>query len=154
MRVNFIERSQIIDKESGEILSTTEETKYRYEGEDDFVKFYVRFKGSDGMWKLPYGFLNEIARETNYSNNEEPMTIVLNKAERQRIGERCGIGEEQVRRYIVKALSCGILFKTQHKNEYEINPYFMSKGRWGNIRDLRKRFCWDESKKKWERRET
>ena len=50
-------------------------------------------------------------------------------------------------KYIKRAVEKGILFSTQDRGSYEVNPWLIAKGKWEHIRELQAAFQFVD--KKW-----
>ena len=54
-----------------------------------------------------------------------------------------------VAKYIRRSVDKGILFSTQDRGTYEVNPWLIAKGKWSSIQELQANFRFVEGK--WER---
>lgn len=145
-----------IDKTTGQILKTDSETKVRIDCEPDFIKVYYKaMLAVNGIEKLPLDFVLALASAIPYCNEKQPMYFYNNRTTRKNIAELClkndgsPISDNMVSRYIKTAKDVSLLFETDNKGVYEVNPFMIAKGQWKNISKLQANF--DFTGHKWER---
>ena len=52
----------------------------------------------------------------------------------------CDIKEAMYKRYIGRCKDAGLIFSTSYRGTYEVNPFFIAKGKWDSIKALRTQF--------------
>ena len=52
----------------------------------------------------------------------------------------------QVERYVKKSVDNGLLFRTNYRGVYEVNPFMIAKGKWESIKKLRANFDYVDGK--------
>lgn len=77
------------------------------------------------------------------------MFFYNNKISRNAIAKYCDISESMIAKYIKRCVDATILFKTDARGIYEVNPWLIAKGKWENIKELQASFQF--IKGKWER---
>lgn len=144
----------IVDKTTGEILADATETKFKTDAEPDFIKVYFKsMLAVNGMDGLPLSFVMALASQINYCGEDKPIYFYNNKATRARIAECClkangeQISDNMVSRYIKVAKDVSLLFDTNNKGIYEVNPFMIAKGQWKHISKLQASFNF--TGKKW-----
>ena len=133
---------QTID-ENGEIVSAQIETTSfcKTSTEPNFVKVYyetmLAFNEIEG---IPVAFVLCISSMMPWVDDEEPLRITMNRYARERIERECGVKSAQVSRYIKQSVEAGLLFKTDCRGVYEVNPFMIARGSWDKIKDLQCKF--------------
>ena len=140
-----------IHKETGEIIPLKEHTEKSkiISQEPDFIKIY--YKAMMAVYdcdELPLTFLLALSSHLSYANGNK-MLFFNNITNRRTISNYCEIGDNMVLKYIKRCVEKGILFKTEDRGTYEVNPWLIAKGKWENIRELQANFRFVDGK--WER---
>lgn len=68
------------------------------------------------------------------------MLFYNNKTTRRAIADYCKCGDNWTAKLIKASVDNGILFKTEDRGTYEVNPWLIAKGRWENIKALQANF--------------
>lgn len=133
---------QQVDYETGELMEQTVEKILKVSKEPNFIKLYLDCMLTfTGTKHIPSNFLMEICRYINYSNkNKKQMYLTLSKRERDEMAKELGISDSMVKRYIRNCIDSGILFKTDYRACFIVNPFLIAKGEWNNIKELRAEF--------------
>ena len=87
-----------------------------------------------------------LSAQIGFTNGDKIM-FYNNKTTRRAISEYCNIGDNMTAKYIKRAVEKGILFSTQDRGSYEVNPWLIAKGKWEHIRELQAAFQFVD--KKW-----
>lgn len=139
----------IIDAASGEILREEHASKKRTSTEPDYIKVYYKtMMAVNGISEIPLDFLLALSAHIGYTNTDR-VYFYNNKTIRKAISEFCGIGDNMVQKYLKRCVSKGILFSTEDRGTYEINPWLIAKGKWDNIKKLQASFDFIDGK--WQR---
>jgi hypothetical protein len=144
----------VIDAATGAILSTRTQQKVKSTTEPDFIKIYYKsMLAVQGVEEVPLEFVLALSSVITYSNNpKSPVYFYNNAANRKIISECCmnkkgmPISDNMVARHINSAVKMGLLFKTQNRGIYEVNPCMIARGRWENIKGLQAKFDFFEGK--------
>lgn len=130
-----------INTETGEIIEEKNETRYMTESEPDFIKlYYETMLAFNQIHDVPMSFVLCMSKFLEWTNEGEPMYVTINRRVREIMEKDCGCKTAQVSRYIAKAVKNGLLFKTEYRGVYEVNPFMIAKGKWASIRNLQCRF--------------
>lgn len=130
----------VIDVKTGEILSLNKTETKTVSPEPDYVKVYYRtMMAANDIAEIPLDFLLALSAQIGYANDNSVL-FFNNKTTRQYIATFCGIKDNMVLKYINRCVEKGVLFKTNDRGTYEVNPWMIAKGRWENIRKLQANF--------------
>ena len=148
----YVEKEKDVDVVTGEIIGQTEKTKAKTSSEPDFIKLYYKtmlaFNGADN---IPIEFILSLSNYINYSNDGEPLLFINNKLTREQICKNCKIKESMYAKYIKRCVETGLLIQIiGYKGSYEVNPFFIAKGKWDSVKKLQTEF--DYVNKKWFRK--
>ena len=133
---------QTIDQ-NGEIVSAqVEKTSFcKTSTEPNFVKvYYETMLAFNEIQGIPVAFVLCISSMLPWVDDEEPLRITMNRYARERIERECGVKSAQVSRYIKQSVEAGLLFKTDCRGVYEVNPFMIARGSWDKIKDLQCQF--------------
>ena len=148
-RTVYESEHSVIDKATGEILYSERETSKRTSTEPDFIKIYYKtMMAVQGVEDLPLKFLLALSCEIGFSNGEK-VIFYNNKMTRDSIAKYCQVSDNMVSKYIRQAVVKGVLFATEYKGAYEVNPWLIAKGKWEHIKELQASFRYVSGK--WER---
>lgn len=101
-----------------------------------------------GLKNFPTNVLISFSSHITYANaKKEQMEIFFNKRNKGQIAKECNISVSMLDKYIKKCVDAGLFFKTDCRGVYKLNPFFLAKGEWGNIKELRAEF--DFTGNKW-----
>ena len=133
---------QQIDYETGELIKQTTDKIVKVQKEPNFIKLYLDCMLTfTGTKHIPSNFLMEICRYITYSNkNKKQMYLTIAKREREEISKELEISISMVNQYIKRCIDSGILFKTNYRASFIVNPFLIAKGEWSNIKELRAEF--------------
>lgn len=131
----------VIDVTTGEILASHRETIQKTSGEPDYVKLYYKtMLAFNGVDDIPLVFILAMADHMTWSNDASPLLFFNTRLVREQICAICGIKEAMYKRYIGRCKDSGLIFPTQYRGTYEVNPFFVAKGKWDSIKALRATF--------------
>lgn len=132
----------IVSEDTGEILRSEKETVKKTSTEPDFIKVYYRtMMAVNQIGEIPLNFLLALSCEIGFSNsNNDVVTFYNNKTTRRRIASYCGVGDNMITKYIKRSVEKGLLFTTEDRGTYEVNPWLIAKGRWERIKELQASF--------------
>lgn len=138
--VVYDHETDAVDVATGEILRQERETVKRTSTEPDYIKVYYKaMMAVNGIAEIPLDFLLALSAQIGFSNGDRVM-FYNNKTTRRAISDQCGIGDNMTSKYIRRCVSCGILFATQDRGTYEVNPWLIAKGKWEHIKELQASF--------------
>lgn len=130
-----------IDKTTGETLSESTESIKKVSQEPDFIKiYYETMLAFNQIHGIPISFVLSLSKFLEWSNNGKPMYVTLNKRIKGILQEDCGVKHAQISRYISTSVENGLLFRTEFRGVYEVNPFMIAKGKWASISDLQCKF--------------
>ena len=122
--------NMVTDVQSGEILYQEKSTKVKTSTEPDFIKVYYKaMMAVNAISEIPLDFLLALSAQIGFTNGDKIM-FYNNKTTRRAISEYCNIGDNMTAKYIKRAVEKGILFSTQDRGSYEVNPWLIAKGKW------------------------
>ena len=131
----------MVDPATGEVLKHEEISFARASTEPKFVKLYYQtMLAFNDIACIPVGFLLALSEVIDYANEDEPMVYENTKRKRRRLADLLQVSDNMVTKYIKKAVDVGILFKTEDRGCYEVNPWMLAKGRWESIKKLQADF--------------
>lgn len=142
----------VIDEASGEILRSEKESSKRTSTEPDYIKVYYKtMMAVQGVEDIPLKFLLALSCEIGFSNGQR-VIFYNNKMTRRSIAQYCNVTDGMVSKYIRQAVNRGVLFTTEFKGAYEVNPWLIAKGKWDHIKELQASFEFVDQK--WRRKIT
>lgn len=145
----FESENTVTDAATGEILHHERNTTKRVAAEPDFIKVYYKtMLAVQDIDDLPLSFLLALSCHINYANDEK-ILFFNNKTTRRSIAEACDVKDNMIAKYVQRSVKCGVLFKTEDRGTYEVNPWLIAKGKWDKIRELQASFSFVEGK--WQR---
>lgn len=136
------ERVRVVDQD-GVIEQEQDRTVMRTDPEPDFIKVYYKtmltFKGIDD---IPVSFILALSSFISWSNDDSESMLFYNvKRNRESICSQCGIKDSMYAKYLKRCVSAGLLIlDKQYRGTYYVNPFFIAKGKWANIKKLRATF--------------
>lgn len=146
----YTEVVNLIDQQTGEVLETTEKTKAKVSAEPDFVKvYYETMMAFNNIHNVPTSFILSLSKFLEWTNDGSPQFVTLNKRIKTVMSSDCSVDVRQIERYIKTSVENGLLFRTEYRGVYEVNPFMIAKGKWKSIRSLRANF--DFVGGRWER---
>lgn len=139
----------IIDAISGEIIQQEVSSKKKVSTEPDYIKVYYKaMMAVNEISEIPLDFLLALSSQIGFANGDK-ILFYNNRTTRRYISDYCNIGDNMVAKYIRRSVDKGILFSTQDRGTYEVNPWLIAKGKWSSIQELQANFRFVEGK--WER---
>jgi hypothetical protein len=105
--------------------------------------------GVTNISEIPLDFLLALSSQISFTNDKKPMYFYSNGVTRRGISQYCNIKISMIKEYLRRCVEKGVLFKTDTKGIYEVNPWLIAKGKWESIKELQTNFCF--VKGKWER---
>ena len=133
-----------LDNTTGEV---NQQHSKRYEKvklppEPPFVKLYLdclsKFKGLQLSLNPILMAMLDNSKWSN-PNEESGMRLYLNKALKEEIANRCGVGLKRVEQAITEFVKKGIMVRVA-AGTYDFNPFLFGKGKWENIYNIRATF--------------
>lgn len=146
----YTHEETVVDVATGEILSCTQKTIAKISTEPDFIKvYYETMMAFNKIHDVPISFVLSVSKFIGWTNEGSPQMVTLNKLAKEMIAKDCDVDIRQIERYMKKSVDNGLLFRTNYRGVYEVNPFMIAKGKWDSIRKLRANF--DFVGGKWER---
>lgn len=145
-------QSEIIIDENGTVIqeNTKCDSLVKSSPEPEFIKIYYQtmlaFNDIEG---IPLNYLLSLSKFIEWANPDTPMFVTINKRVKDEISKDCNISISHLDRHIRNSVNFGILFKTEYRAVYEVNPFMIAKGKWESIKNLQCRFSYVNGK--WER---
>lgn len=146
--ITYYEKEQkIVDITTGEIIKEEKTThKKAVTSEPDYIKIYYKtMMAVNKISEIPLDFLLALSAQIGFTNGDK-ILFYNNKTTRRAISDYCGIGDNMTAKYIRRAVTKGVLFSTQDRGTYEVNPWLIAKGRWEHIKELQASFCFVDGK--------
>lgn len=132
----------IVDTITGEVLSQTEEKEITSqaigESEPDFIKLYLnRLAKIQGLNNSQASVLFEIAKKMPWASDAD-QDIVLNAYIKEKIAKKLKVTMQYIKDTIAKLVKDGMLIRqgTPRSATYIINPLYIAKGKWEDIKKL------------------
>lgn len=141
--VNIAEKTYTtLNVETGEIISQESEIIKTKQREPDFVKVYLNAVLTfSGIKNISSDFLLCLCNYITYANDEKTqMRIIINKMIKDEMVQKLHIKINMIEKYIRKCVESGILFKTEYRGSYIVNPFLFARGEWKNIKSLQTEF--------------
>jgi hypothetical protein len=145
----FESDTSIVDSTTGEILRQEHAIKKKTSTEPDYIKvYYQAMMAVNEISEIPLNFLLALSAQIGFANGDK-ILFYNNKTTRRAISDYCGIGDNMTAKYIRRSVDKGILFSTQDRGTYEVNPWLIAKGKWEHIKELQANFQFVSGR--WER---
>lgn len=134
--------SQVVDSQTGEMITTTVDHEKVVGSEPDYIKVYYRtVLAFNGIQGIPVEFLMAVSCFISWTNDSEPMLYNSTKIVRESVCKTLNIGPQMYKRYLHRCVETGLFVKKEdYRGVYEVNPFFVAKGRWSSISQLRAQF--------------
>ena len=130
-----------VDPLTGEILSEKKEIINKTAKEPDFIKiYYETMLAFNQIHGIPIAFVLSLSKFIEWTNEGKPMFVTINKRVKDILQEDCNVRLAQINRYISLSVDSGLLFRTDYRGVYEVNPFMIAKGKWERIQDLQCKF--------------
>ena len=131
----------ITDQTTGEILSSTQKTITKVSPEPDFIKvYYETMMSFNQVHDIPVSFVLSLSKFLEWTNDGEPQCVTINKRIKSIMSQDCKVSLPQIDRYVKKSVDNGLLFRTEFRGVFEVNPFMIAKGKWDSIKQLRTQF--------------
>lgn len=130
-----------IDVTTGEVLSEKKEVVNKTSKEPDFIKiYYETMLAFNQIHGIPIAFVLSLSKFIEWTNEGKPMHVTINKRIKEILQDDCGVKLAQINRYITASVKSGLLFRTEYRGVYELNPFMIAKGKWESIQELQCKF--------------
>ena len=137
----YTHQETLIDQTTGEILSSIQKTISKVSSEPDYIKvYYETMLAFNQIQDVPTSFVLSLSKFLEWTNDGKPQCTTINKRVKEILSTDCKVDIRQVERYIKKSVDNGLLFRTDYRGVYEVNPFMIAKGKWDSIRALRTNF--------------
>lgn len=143
--------TQSVDATTGEILHVESETIAKTSSEPDFIKlYYSTMLVFNGVKDIPLSFVCALSEHITFSNSGRDMTFSNTRIVREAICSSTGIKTDMYNKYIKRSRDAGLIIPVEgYRGAYSVNPFFIAKGKWDSIKQLRADFDYTEGK--WKR---
>ena len=142
----------ITDSLTGKVLSQTEEREISCqaigESEPDFIKLYLnRLAKIQGLNNSQSSILFEIAKKMPWANDTD-QDIVLNSYVKGKIAQKLKLKLQYINNSISNLVKQGMLIKlgSERSAVYTINPLYIAKGKWEDIKKLQLKISFSAEK--------
>jgi hypothetical protein len=137
----------VTDMATGEIISATTKTITKTSTEPDYIKvYYETMMAFNQIHDVPVSFVLSLSKFLEWTNDGKPQCATINKRAKEIMSEDCKVDVRQVERYVKKSVDNGLLFRTNYRGVYEVNPFMIAKGKWESIKKLRANFDYVDGK--------
>ena len=137
----YVETTTEVNTETGEILSKQKTTVGRAIKEPNYIKvYYESMLAFNQINNLPVSFILSLSKFLEWSNEGKPMVVTLNKRVKDILQVDCNVKLAQINRYIAISVKSGLLFRTEYRGVYEVNPFMIARGKWDSIQRLQCKF--------------
>lgn len=131
----------IVDETTGQIISTSRKTINKVSAEPDYIKvYYETMLSFNQIHDIPVSFVLSMSKFLEWSNEGSPLCVTLNRRIKTIMEKDCDVSIAQIDRYIRRSVENGLLFRTEFRGVYEVNPFMIAKGKWESIKQLRTSF--------------
>ena len=141
--------STVTDGLTGEVLAQTVTQEVISQGipdsEPDFIKLYLnRIAKIQGLNNSQSSVLFEIAKQMPWAS-ETDQYIILNSFAKDKIAQRLGVKQQYIKDTISKLAKEGMLIRegSARSAAYRINPLYIAKGNWADIKKLQLKVTFD-----------
>ena len=140
----------VIDKMTGEIVAETSQTLKKSSTEPDYIKLYYKVMlAFNGCADVPLDFIIAISGFMTWANGSDQMVFKNDKLTKGSICSQLGIKDSMCTKYVKRCVESGLLFPMDgYRGYYYVNPFFIAKGKWENIKSLQSSFSYLDGK--WE----
>lgn len=143
----YTKEETVIDVTTGEIINYTQKTIAKTSSEPDFIKiYYETMMAFNQIHDIPTSFVLSLSKFLEWTNEGKPQVVTLNKRVKGIMSKDCKISLPQIDRYIKKSVDSGLLFRTEFRGVYEVNPFMIAKGKWESIKQLRANYDFKSGK--------
>lgn len=131
-----------VDVMNGDILRSSTSKTLMTSTEPDYIKIYYNtVLAFNGINDIPVNFIMAMSGYISWVNDHEPMVYRNDRIVREQVCKLCSIKEDMYHKYITRCVKNGLLVKKpDYRGVYEVNPFFIAKGRWDDIKELRATF--------------
>lgn len=137
----YTHEETVVDQTTGEILSSIQKTITKVSNEPDYIKvYYETMLAFNQIYDVPTSFVLSLSKFLEWTNDGKPQCTTINKRVKEILANDCGVDTRQIERYVKKSVENGLLFRTNYRSVYEVNPFMIAKGKWDSIRVLRTNF--------------
>jgi len=117
-----------IDKETGEVISTTHTKQFKTASEPNYIKLYIQ--DISYLNELPSGTDRIIYAMLPYINYQQE--IYINSHNKRKMAEEVGVSDKHISNTIVKLVKKEILIRID-RGVYQLNTFIFGKGPWKDI---------------------
>ena len=140
--------TSIIDQVTGEILRQEHTETFLVEREPDYIKlYYSTWLTFNGITDIPADFLMALSHYITWAGAKSQMRFVSSAPTIDAICEMLNIKRSMYTKYIKRCTSTGLLIASpKYRGCYDVNPFFLARGKWEDIKGLRATFDFKQGK--------
>lgn len=140
-KTTVFERVKTTVDENGKTISEATERVNKTTTEPDFIKiYYETMLAFNEIRGIPISFVLSLSKFIEWTNEGKPMFVTLNKRVKEILQNDCDVKIAQLNRYISASVESGLIFRTEYRGVYEVNPFLIAKGKWESIQSLQCKF--------------
>lgn len=145
-KINQSIETEVMDQETGEIISKRANRVLNWGDEPQYIKLYLQdiLYFSD-LPKHHEKILFELLKRATYAGEKYGMEITLNSSIKKRIADTLGIKNIRTINNALSDLVKGEILYRAEVGVYTLNPYLFGKGDWQDISRLRLEINYDNS---------
>lgn len=138
--------TETIDNETGEVTKETFQSEFMVTKEPDYVKVYLNtLCVFNGLSQSVSPVLFEFCKYMTWADNQQILSV--NKYMKDEIALATNLTINSVNKTLKRIVDSGIFIKLDgYRGTYKVNPYFIAKGDWSSVKELRGEFDFIEGK--------
>lgn len=144
--IKSIQSTDLVDSTTGEIIKSETIKNFKVEAEPDYVKVYLNTMCAfTGLSLALSPILFEFCKYMTWSNKGQILRI--DKFVKESVAEAVNLKIDRINQALRAICKSGIFIKDpNYRGLYHVNPYFIARGDWSNIKDLRGEFSFTDGK--------
>lgn len=136
--------TQVKDSQTGKLIKDEHIVTGKADAEPDFIKLYLNtMMAFQGIKDIPTDILISMCRTLQGQFNNDgktPLYFRADKLAKTQMSKELDMSIDSVNKYIKKMCNSGIIFKTDMRGIYVVNPWLIAKGKYSNIKNLQGHF--------------
>ncbi|MGL4739881.1 MAG: replication/maintenance protein RepL [Sarcina sp.] len=139
-KLNTISIEEHIDTHTGEILKTKTSSSFITKSEPDYVKVYLNTMCAfNGLATSVSPVLFEFCKHMSWANDKQILRV--DKFIKEEVARAVNLKVDRINQILREICKSGIFIKEKnYRGVYRVNPYFIARGDWSTIKDLRAEF--------------
>ncbi|MGL4873260.1 MAG: replication/maintenance protein RepL [Clostridium sp.] len=141
-----ISTEEHIDAATGEILNTKTTSSFVTNSEPDYVKVYLNTMCAfNGLSTSISPVLFEFCKHMSWANDKQVLRV--DKFIKEEVARAVNLSVDRINQILREICKSGIFIKEiNYRGVYRVNPYFIARGDWSTIKDLRGDFNFTNGK--------